>query len=80
MTRILPLIIFTILLLTSCLSEEERMAEHMCQCVEKPREEFKECMGEDYNKLEEYDHSDKEDSFMETLNETCPDAAKGVHL
>lgn len=80
MAKIYSLIIFILLLLTSCQSEMERMAEHMCECIEQPRNEFKDCMGEDYDKLEEYDHSDKEESFMETLNETCPEAAEGVHL
>ena len=69
-----------LLIFASCKSEEKRMAEHMCKCIEKPRSEFKDCMGEDYDKLEEYDHSDKEEPFMNTLNETCPEAAKGVHL
>ena len=59
-----------LLMLASCQSEEERMAEHMCECIEKPSSEFKECMGEDYNKLEEYDHSDKEESFMKTKKTT----------
>ncbi len=66
---------------TACKSEEQKLAEHMCECLETTdRAGFKKCMGDDYDKLGEYDHSDKEEHFIETLQSICPEAAEGVYL
>lgn len=58
----------------SCSSDMDRLVDRTCECLEAEAggQRFRDCMGDDYETLGEYDHSENEKEFTLKVREQCP--------
>ena len=64
----------------------DRMVDRTCECLGNAegdisrKADFRGCMGKDYQKLGEYDHSENEKEFTMKVRAQCPKVASDFRL